>query len=94
MTDLLATMTQAKWDSLTPAQRQQLRDNRNLCPQLIGLEGRKVRVTPKRAYGPSTFRVGCSTGWRPIHLAMRAGAHGSSDVLTARDHFESVTVLD
>lgn len=86
-------MTQAKWDSLTPAQRDAARDTSGLCPQLIGLEGKRVRVYPKREYGRSVFRVGRSTGWRPCHLAMAPNARGSSDVLSERDSFERVEVL-
>lgn len=90
--DHLKDMTQAKWDALTPKQRAGMVDKSELNPALIGLEGKRVRVSPKRAYGPSTFIVGKSTGWRPIHLAMRAGASGSSDVIGAHETF-SVQVL-
>lgn len=88
----LVGMTQAKWDSLTPAERERLRDTSKLHPALVGLEGKRVRVTPKRRYGRSTFRVGITTGWRPVHLAMRAGSLGSSDTIRHDEDF-FVTVI-
>ena len=90
----LADMTQAKWDALTPAQRDKLCDTSKLHAKLKGLEGRKVKVWPKRQSGASTFRVGVSAGWRPCSLAMRAGARGSSDVVSANEIFEHVVVID
>jgi hypothetical protein len=69
-------MTQAIWNSLTPAQKDTVRDNSGLTPQLIGLEGWRVEVvdadgTRKR------FQVGKSTGWRPCHLEIsRRNAFG------------------
>lgn len=89
----LVGMTAATWDAMAPAERDAARDRSKLHPQLIGLEGKRVRVTPKREFGPSTFRVGISTGWRPCHLAMRGNAHGSSDVLSEREKFDRVEVL-
>jgi hypothetical protein len=85
-------MTQKKWGRLSRAERAAVRDNSDLHPLLIGLEGKRVRVTPKRAYGRSTFRVGITAGWRPAHLAMRTGARGSSDLIGAGEVF-SVHVL-
>lgn len=90
----LAGMTQARWDSMTNAERDALRDTSELNPQLIGLEGRKVRVTPKQMLRQSTFRVGHSTGWRPVHLAMRGNARGSSDIIGKNERFDSVTIID
>jgi len=89
----LANMTQDKWNALTPAQRKAVQDRSGLHPQLAGLEGHKVRVEPKREYGRSTFRVGITTGWRPCHLAMRAGAMGSSDTINPAETFTTVRVL-
>jgi hypothetical protein len=86
----LEGMTQARWDSLSRAERDQLRDTSDLHPRLVPFIGRKVRVTPKRASGRSTFRVGITTGWRPALLAMRAGACGSSDLIRANETFTSV----
>ena len=40
----LAGMTGAKWDSMTTAQRESIRDNSGLTPQLKGLEGHRVQV--------------------------------------------------
>lgn len=40
-----------------------------LCPQLVGLEGRTVRAT---YFGERVrFRVGKSTGWMPAHLLLK-----------------------
>lgn len=71
----LEGMTQAKWDSLTPLQRDELRDLSGLSPQLVGLEGWRVEVEQDgRIY---RFIVGRSTGWRPCHLEVsRRNAHG------------------
>lgn len=92
MKKALEGMTQAKWDSLSPAQRDELRDTSDLHPMLIAYEGKKVTVKPKRAYGLSTFRVGRSTGWKPIHLALKERESGSCDIIGANEHFDSVTV--
>jgi hypothetical protein len=40
----LDEMTQAKWDALSPAERDRLRSDAGLSPQLIGLEGYRVEV--------------------------------------------------
>ena len=87
--------TWADWSALSVKERDALRDKSDLHPQLIGLEGKRVRVEPKREYGLTTFRVGISTGWKPIHLAMRNDARqrGSSDVVRKDETFTRVTVL-
>lgn len=91
MTSPLDGMTQGRWDSLSSAARDAIRDESGLCSQLKGLEGRRVRVTPG-FYGErsATFTVGRSTGWRPCHLAVRRGARGSSRVLTENTVFRTV----
>jgi len=89
----LADMTQAKWEKLTRAQQHALRDTSELHPALVPYVGQKVRVSPKREHGLSTFRVGVSTGWRPCMMAMRAGSYGSSDVISPSEVFEHVTPL-
>lgn len=91
---VFSTMTQAKWDAMSAAERDAIRDTSGLHPKLRGLEGRKVRVSPSRVFGASTFRVGISTGWRPCHLAMRANARGSSDTISPSETFHAVEVLD
>lgn len=79
--DPLATMTQAAWDRLTPAQRDAIRDTSQLSPQLAGLEGWRVKVidlglgavlahVKPEHLKPRRFIVGKSTGWRPIHLEL------------------------
>jgi hypothetical protein len=61
-------MTQTKWDSLSPAQRDSLRDNSGLTPVLRGMEGWRVEVVDSVGDKPRRFIVGKSTGWRPCHL--------------------------
>lgn len=66
----LKDMTQAKWNAMTPAERDAVRDNSCMTPQLHGLEGWRVEVVTK--YGEKRrFIVGRSTGWRPIHLEIK-----------------------
>lgn len=86
-------MTQARWDGLNTAERNKLMDKSALHPRLVGLEGQRVRVSPKREHGRSTFWVGRTTGWKPCHLAMRAGAYGSSGVIRVDEVFYRVDVL-
>lgn len=43
---------------------------------------------------PKTFIVGRSTGWKPIHLAMRSGARGSSRVIGADYKIVAVRKLE
>ncbi len=63
-------MTQSKWNTLSQGEREALRDNSDLTPQLVGLEGHRVEVID--AYGERRrFIVGKSTGWRPIHLEIK-----------------------
>jgi len=93
MNQTLDGMTQMKWDSLSRAEKLAIRDNSALHPKLIGLEGCKVRVAPKREYGLSTFRVGITTGWRPVHIAMRSNEHGSSDLIGKDEAITRVDVL-
>lgn len=60
-------MTQARWDALTPTERDALRSTVGLSPQLIGLEGWRVEV--ETTYGETRrFYVGRSTGWKPCHV--------------------------
>lgn len=67
MSDPLSGMTQAKWDSLTLSDRERIRDNSDLSPQLANLRGWRVEVV--RMNGTKArFIVGRSTGWRPCHL--------------------------
>lgn len=91
----LADMTQAKWDALTRQERDAMRDTSELHPKLLAYVGKRVRVTPKREYGLTSFIVGTSTGWRPCMLAMRNDprSHGSSDVIRPNEQIDTVTVL-
>ena len=76
MTNTLQGMTQAKWDSLSPAQRTALRSDANLTKQLVGLEGWRVEVVT--TYGEKRrFIVGRSTGWIPCHIEIKTRvSHG------------------
>ncbi len=63
----LEGMTQNKWTSLTSDQRDNLRSDNGLTPQLVGLEGWRVEV--ETSYGETRrFIVGRSTGWVPCHI--------------------------
>jgi hypothetical protein len=64
---ILENMTQAKWDQLSLAEKDNLRDLSWLSPQLIGLEGWRVEVTDEGG-NKWRFIVGRSAGWRPCHL--------------------------
>lgn len=72
----LTGMTQAKWDSLSSAERDSMRDYSGLTEQLRGLEGWRVEVVT--TYGERRrFIVGRSTGWRPCHIEIsRRNAFG------------------
>ena len=69
-------MTQAKWDALTPVERDRLRSDAGLTPQLIGLEGWRVEVIT--TYGETRrFIVGRSSGWIPCHIEIKQrNSHG------------------
>lgn len=86
----LEGMTHQKWTSLSPRERENLRDLSGLSPQLIGREGWRVEVT----YVDGTtkrFIVGRSTGWRPCHLEIsRRNAYGG---FPASDHYATVRNL-
>ena len=89
-TDPLYGMTQRRWDSLTPTQREQLRDLSDLSPQLRGLEGQRVEVVTLDGV-PRTFWVGISTGWRPIHSEVAALSATSGS--RAAKQYQSVRVI-
>jgi hypothetical protein len=67
----LAGMTQGKWDAMNPAQKNAVRDNGSLSPQLKGLEGHRVQVTDTPGSASRNFIVGKSTGWVPAHLEVK-----------------------
>ena len=63
----LDNMTQARWDSLTSRERDEIRSDAGLTQQLIGLEGWRVEV--ETTYGETRrFIVGRSSGWIPCHI--------------------------
>jgi hypothetical protein len=83
-------LTQALWDSMTPAQKDEARDLGGLSYQLIGLEGCRVEV--ETTYNETRrFLVGRSTGWRPCHLELHnRNSHGGQPA----DHvYKSVRVI-
>lgn len=86
----LEGMTQAKWDSLTQSQRNALRSDAGLTPQLKGLEGCRVEVVT--TYGETRrFIVGRSTGWVPCHLEVHnRRSHGGP---SAEREYASVRVI-
>lgn len=63
-------MDQTTWAGMTPAQKDQARDNSGLSAQLVGLEGCRVEVVTTHGQ-TRRFIVGRSTGWRPCHLEVR-----------------------
>ena len=89
-TNTLYGMTQRRWDSLTPMQRNHLRDLSDLSPQLRGLEGQRVEVVTLDGV-PRTFWVGISTGWRPIHSEVAALSATSGS--RAAKQYQSVRVI-
>ena len=89
-TDPLYGMTQRRWDSLTPMQREQLRDLSDLSPQLRGLEGYQVAVETFDGV-TRAFWVGISTGWRPTHFEV-AALSSASGTLAAKE-YKSVRVI-
>lgn len=63
-------MTQAKWNSLLPVERDKIRSDAGLSPQLKGLEGWRVEVVT--TYDEKRrFIVGRSSGWVPCHIEMK-----------------------
>lgn len=86
----MATMTQAIWDGLTPAEREAVRSDANLSPQLMSLEGFRVEVLDK--FGETRrFQVGKSTGWVPCHLELhRSDSSGGGP---ADKKYETVRVI-
>ena len=63
-------MTQAKWSTLSQAQRMALQDLSGLHPLLIGLEGWRVEVTDTDG-AKRRFIVGRSAGWQPCHIEIK-----------------------
>lgn len=61
-----------------------------LCPQLVGLEGKRVEVVT--AWGETErFYVGKSTGWVPCHLAIKTRRSSGGCAVTG--DFQSVRVV-
>lgn len=90
-TQTLDGMTQSKWDHMSKAQRESIRDNADLIPQLKGFEGYRVEViddyNEKRR-----FIVGKSTGWKPCHLEIKT--RRSMCGYPADKHYKSVQIIE
>ena len=90
MTTDLQTMTQQKWQAMTPAEQDAARSLGGLSPQLIGLEGWRVEAVT--TYGETRrFIVGRSSGWIPCHIEIaRRNAIGGP---SASSTYKSVRAL-
>jgi hypothetical protein len=87
----LRDMTHERWNLLSNAQREAMRDNSHLSPQLIGLEGWRVEAVD--IHGEKRrFIVGKSTGWRPCHLEIKTAR--STCGVPARARYQSVKALE
>lgn len=73
------------------AQLKGIRCNGELTPELIGLEGKKVRVVDCHD-NMRIFWVGKSTGWLPIHLEIEARSNHGGGGVTGTP-FKSVLVV-
>src|SRR5688500_17969008 len=86
----LENMTQEKWNRLSQQERDSLRSNAGLTPQLIGLEGKRVEVVDQ--YGNTRrFIVSRSSGWIPCHIEMKPRTSGYG--YPAYGPYQSVKVL-
>lgn len=87
----LERMTPERWNRLTEEQREELRSDAGLTPQLRGLEGWRVEVVT--TYGETRrFIVGRSTGWQPCHLEIKR--RDSSGGFSAEKAYASVRKLE
>ena len=87
----LQGMTQQRWDRLSSAERDRLRSDAGLTPQLIGLEGWRVEVVYK--YGDKRrFIVSRSTGWVPCHIELK-GRASSGGMAVMGAPFQSIRKL-
>lgn len=87
----LEGMTQEKWNALSNAQRDTMRDDSHLTPQLAGLEGYRVKVIDM-AGEVRKFIVGKSTGWRPCHLEISTTRGACGD--PARSKYQAVEPME
>jgi len=86
----LAGMTWDRWQLLTPAQKDALRDNSALTSQLKGFEGCRVEVIDN--YGERRrFWVRKSTGWQPVHIECKL--INSSGGTSADRSYQSVKIV-
>lgn len=87
----MTTMTQERWNALSAAERDTLRSEDGLTPQLKGCEGWRVEV--ETTYGETRrFIVGRSTGWKPCHIELkRVDSHSG---IGAERAYKSVTRIE
>ena len=86
----LEGMTHERWIALPAWERDKLRTDDSLTPQLVGLEGWRVEVVT--TYGETRrFIVGRSTGWKPIHIEI--ARRDSSGGGAASKEYASVRTL-
>jgi len=91
MTDKLKDMTQARWDAMTPAQRDAIRSPAGLTKQLIGLEGWRVEVESIMTGEKRRFIVGRSSGWIPCHIELLK--RNSRGGISASHEYKSVRAI-
>jgi hypothetical protein len=87
----LSGMTQSKWNRLSPAERDKVRDSSKLTSQLIGKEGCRVEVVDNDG-NRRRFIVGKSTGWVPCHLELKNVR--SSGGSAADQSYRSVRIIE
>lgn len=68
-----------------------------LHPQLVGLEGKRVKVTYPDKYKdwglPSRFWVGKSMGWMPIHLEIKSQRSSGGAAISHNIPFKTLEVI-
>ena len=84
------TMTWEKWQRLSPHEKDELRSDAGLSPQLVGLEGWRVEVETNYE-SKRRFIVGRSTGWVPCHIEL--ARRDSHDGISADKTYKSVRKL-
>jgi len=82
-------MDQETWDKMSQSEKDLVRDNSDLSPQLLGLEGWRVEVVSNGE--KHRFIVGKSTGYKPCHLEVHN--RRSMGGIPAMKTYESVTKL-
>lgn len=85
-------MTWERWQQLTEAQRDKLRDTRKLHPELAPLRGWRVEV---KYYGVrKRFIIGQTTGWKPATLGLYNRRSMSSSAVLTPDNCKLVRAIE